>query len=206
MINYPIDSLPPAANQRADTAKPLTSQEALATEFKDIFTTLILGMSLADRSQSSSAFTSQLAPLLMGLIEHLLGQEEGQEVGEVASEAVIPSGMPITGRLTQNFHSGHLGLDFGAPVGTPVRATMGGKVVYAGWNNEGYGNLVIVENGAYRTYYAHLSNIPVSVGQHVQPGTVIGLSGNTGNSTGPHLHYEVRVNGQGVDPRRLTLP
>ena len=73
-------------------------------------------------------------------------------------------------------------------------------MVYAGWNNQGYGNLVIVENGPYKTYYAHLSEIPVQVGQTVQAGQVIAYSGNTGNSTGPHLHYEVRVNGQRVDP------
>jgi murein DD-endopeptidase MepM/ murein hydrolase activator NlpD len=82
---------------------------------------------------------------------------------------------------------------------------MDGKVVHAGWNNQGYGNLVIVENGAYRTYYAHLSSIPVSVGDTVRAGTTIGLSGNTGNSTGPHLHYEIRKNNVPVDPTSTTL-
>jgi murein DD-endopeptidase MepM/ murein hydrolase activator NlpD len=65
--------------------------------------------------------------------------------------------------------------------------------------------LVIVENGAYRTYYAHLSSIPVSVGDTVKAGTTIGLSGNTGNSTGPHLHYEIRKNLVAIDPTALTL-
>jgi len=96
-------------------------------------------------------------------------------------------------------------LDFGIPVGTPIKATMDGKVVHAGWNNQGYGNLVIVENGPFRTYYAHLSSIPVSIGDVVTSGSTIGLSGNTGNSTGPHLHYEIRKNNVPVNPTSVTL-
>jgi murein DD-endopeptidase MepM/ murein hydrolase activator NlpD len=96
-------------------------------------------------------------------------------------------------------------LDFGIPVGTDVQATMDGKVVYAGWNTEGYGNLVIVENGPYRTFFAHLSQIPVNVGDQIRKGDVVGLSGNTGNSTGPHVHYEVRLNGAAIDPTGFTL-
>ncbi len=116
-----------------------------------------------------------------------------------------PTGRPVGGVLTQNYHPGHNGLDFGVVVGTPVEATMDGKVISAGWNDQGYGNLVIVENGNYRTYYAHLSSIPVSVGDTVTTGTTIGLSGNTGNSTGPHLHYEIRKNGAVINPTAMTL-
>ena len=82
---------------------------------------------------------------------------------------------------------------------------MDGKVIYAGWNNEGYGNLVIVENGRYKTYYAHLSEFKVGVGDTIKANTVVGLSGNTGNSTGPHLHYEVRRDGVPIDPSNFTL-
>jgi murein DD-endopeptidase MepM/ murein hydrolase activator NlpD len=116
-----------------------------------------------------------------------------------------PEGRPVGGVLTQGFHSTHKALDFGVPLGTPVKATMNGKVVYAGWNNEGYGNLVIVENGPYKTYFAHLSKIPVSLGQQVQAGSIVGISGSTGNSTGPHVHYEVRFNGVAIDPTSFTL-
>ena len=70
---------------------------------------------------------------------------------------------------------------------------------------KGTANLVIVENGRYRTYYAHLSSIPVSVGDQVSAGGVIGLSGNTGNSTGPHLHYEIRKDMVPLDPTSATL-
>lgn len=118
--------------------------------------------------------------------------------------SAVPSGWPVQGRLTQNYHASHNGLDIAIPVGTAIQSTMAGKVVYAGWNTQGYGNLVIVENGPYRTYYAHLSEVPVKVGDTVNSGSVIGLSGNTGNSTGPHLHYEVRLNHVAVNPSSYT--
>jgi len=153
-----------------------------------------------------------MAPLMVTLLEQLLAQQvAGQDKvhNEIQTQAPpsrpTPQGMPIKGRLTQRAHKGHMALDFGAPVGTPVRATMDGKVVYAGWNNQGYGKLVIVENGPYRTYFAHLSKIPVQVGQSVRAGEIVGKSGNTGNSTGPHLHYEVRRHGKAIDPTKFTL-
>ncbi|GEM_PF-688939 len=110
------------------------------------------------------------------------------------------SDLPVQGRLTQGYTSTHHGLDFGVVVGTPVRSTIEGTVVFAGWSEAGYGNLVIVENGPYKTYYGHLSDIPVTVGQTVQRGEVIGLSGNTGKSSGPHVHYEIRRNHVQIDP------
>ena len=106
----------------------------------------------------------------------------------------------MAGPVSQSAHAGHQAMDLAVPVGTPVRATMDGQVAFAGWNTEGYGNLVIVENGAYRTYYAHLDSLPVAAGQQVTAGQIVGLSGNTGNSTGPHVHYEVRLNGTPIDP------
>ena len=112
----------------------------------------------------------------------------------------VPTGLPGAGRITQHFQPGHNGIDIAMPVGTPIEAKQSGQVLYSGWNDEGYGNLVIVENESYRTYYAHLNSVPVQKGDFVNAGTIIGLSGNTGNSTGPHLHYEVRYNGIPVPP------
>lgn len=152
-----------------------------------------------------------MAPLMLSLLEKMLSEqvetvEPIKEKPKTEKTPVdSPRGMPIKGTLTQGSHPGHIALDFGAPVGTPVKATMDGKVVYAGWNNEGYGNLIIVENGPYRTYFAHLSKIPVKIGDKVTAGMVVGYSGNTGNSTGPHLHYEVRKNGQQINPTSFTL-
>lgn len=94
----------------------------------------------------------------------------------------------------------HEGLDFSAPVGTDVYVTGKGRVVYAGWVR-GYGNVVEVDHGyQYETRYAHLSKIYVRVGQNVKRGEVIAAVGNTGKSTGPHLHYEVRFKGKPVNP------
>ncbi|MEA4906638.1 MAG: M23 family metallopeptidase [Chloroflexi bacterium] len=210
------DSIASTYNELAGSS---TSQStATETDFKDLLMTMVLASTVSSMSgQSSSSMGDLMTPVLMMLMEKLLEQEVSQSqessatgASSTISGAVGPgdiSGMPVAGAtLTQEYHSGHNGLDFGVPVGTPVETTLGGKVVYAGWNDEGYGNLVIVENGSYRTYYAHLSQIPVSVGDTVEKGDVIGLSGNTGNSTGPHLHYEVRVDGATIDPSSFTLP
>jgi len=95
----------------------------------------------------------------------------------------------------------HSGIDMAAPMGTAVAVTAPGVVTFAG-ERGGYGNFIIVDHGGgYVTRYAHLSRINVRVGQQVGGGATIGLVGATGNATGPHLHYEVLVNGRSVDPR-----
>jgi len=94
----------------------------------------------------------------------------------------------------------HEGIDIGCAYGTPNRAAASGTVIYAGWLG-GYGNLVVVDHGnGLSTAYAHASSILVSVGQTVSQGQTVSLVGSTGHSTGPHLHFEVRVNGVAVDP------
>ncbi|MCF7831521.1 MAG: LysM peptidoglycan-binding domain-containing M23 family metallopeptidase [Candidatus Pacebacteria bacterium] len=101
---------------------------------------------------------------------------------------------PISGRLTQGYHGRYRALDYGAPVGTSVFASAPGTVIASrsGWNG-GYGTMIIVShNNGTQTLYAHLSKLNVSVGQQVSKGQAIGLSGNTGRSTGPHLHFEIR--------------
>lgn len=100
-----------------------------------------------------------------------------------------------------DFTSYHLAIDIGAGEGTPVYASDTGTVVYAGWNDSGYGYLVEIDhNNGYQTLYAHLSAIYVSCGSNVYQGTTIGVAGNTGRSTGSHLHFEVRLNGGFVNP------
>jgi murein DD-endopeptidase MepM/ murein hydrolase activator NlpD len=102
---------------------------------------------------------------------------------------------PLLG--TAAFHSG---MDFRASVGDPVKATAFGKVVSSG-RNGGYGNMVEIDHGnGLTTRYAHMSRLLVSEGDDVEPGTVVGLAGSTGRSTGPHLHYEVRKDSGAVDP------
>jgi murein DD-endopeptidase MepM/ murein hydrolase activator NlpD len=95
----------------------------------------------------------------------------------------------------------HQGMDFTAPTGTDIFATGNAKVVFSGWK-QGYGNTVILDHGyGYQTLYAHLFKSLVREGQRVKRYDIIALVGNTGKSTGPHLHYEVRLHGKPVDPR-----
>ena len=95
----------------------------------------------------------------------------------------------------------HQGMDFTAPTGTEVFATGNAKVKFSGWK-QGYGNTIILDHGfSYETVYAHLYKSLVRKGQKVRRSDIIGLVGNTGKSTGPHLHYEVRLNDRPVDPR-----
>jgi murein DD-endopeptidase MepM/ murein hydrolase activator NlpD len=97
----------------------------------------------------------------------------------------------------------HTGLDFRAATGDPVRATANGKVSSSGWMG-GYGRMVEVDHGnGLSTRYGHLSEIHVKVGDVVKIGQVIGAVGSTGRSTGPHLHYETRIDGDAVDPQKF---
>lgn len=112
---------------------------------------------------------------------------------------------PITGQLSSRFGSRwgttHTGLDIAGPVGTPIHACSEGTVTFAG-KQGGYGNLVIISHGnGVETYYAHCNEIYVKEGQEVKSGDTISTRGSTGNSTGPHLHLEVRMNGKAVNPQ-----
>ena len=126
-----------------------------------------------------------------------------------ASASASAAGMiwPVQGVITSGFGPRalgggfHPGLDIAAPEGTPIAAAMGGVVTFAGWNDGGYGNFVILDNGGgINTAYAHQSQIAVSAGETVSQGETIGYVGTTGFSTGPHLHFEVRVDGTAQNP------
>jgi peptidoglycan DL-endopeptidase CwlO len=113
---------------------------------------------------------------------------------------------PVSGPITSGFcevrsyEACHPGIDIAVPTGTPIRAAASGRVAIAGWVG-GYGNYTCIQHSAsLSSCYGHQSSIQVSVGQSVTQGQVIGLSGSTGNSTGPHLHFEVRINGSVVNP------
>ena len=96
----------------------------------------------------------------------------------------------------------HLGIDLRAPRGTPVAAVADGEVIFRG-KKRGFGNLVMIDHGAQTvTYYAHLKDFAVESGAVVVRGQTIGFVGRTGNASGPHLHLELRVDGEPIDPRR----
>ena len=118
-----------------------------------------------------------------------------------------PLQVPVLGdRFGPRGNKFHSGIDIPAPSGTPVYAARPGKVVFSGWADGGYGFLVVVSHGkGERTWYAHLSRIDVRRGVWVGAGVRVGLVGATGDATGPHLHFEVRVRGAAIDPV-LSLP
>jgi murein DD-endopeptidase MepM/ murein hydrolase activator NlpD len=117
-----------------------------------------------------------------------------------ASGFIWPVNGPVVSGFGMRWGRMHEGIDIAASSGTPIHAAAAGTVIHAGWLG-GYGNLVVVDHGdGLSTAYAHASAILVGVGQHVSQGETLSLVGSTGNSTGPHLHFEVRVNGSAVDP------
>ena len=133
--------------------------------------------------------------------------------GFLRSHGAIPNLWPVNGKLESGVggrrnpfggrgYEYHEGQDIDAQFGTPVESAASGRVTVAGWKR-GYGNVVYVDHGnGLSTRYGHLSEIEVTIGQSVSRGQIIGLVGSTGRSTGPHLHYEVRINDQPVDPRQ----
>ena len=125
-------------------------------------------------------------------------------VGSAPSNAPKGSGRfawPTQGLLTQRYWSGHLGIDIANRTGVPVRAADDGYVVMAGRDTWGYGNQVLIDHGnGYMTRYAHLDSIKVKAGDAVQRNQQIGTMGNTGRSTGPHLHFEILYNRQRRNP------
>jgi murein DD-endopeptidase MepM/ murein hydrolase activator NlpD len=126
-------------------------------------------------------------------------QAPGQLIWPASGPITSPFGMrvnPVTHVFTL-----HAGIDIGVPSGTTVAAAAEGRVIVAGWDDGGCGNMVVIDHGGrLATQYCHLSQIFVGVGQDVQRGQAIAASGSTGHSTGPHLHFGVRVNGRAVDP------
>lgn len=142
-------------------------------------------------------------------LEHYLKQAEQTPniwpvKGKITSEfgwRYVKRGSSLSRVLGYVGNRWHSGIDISARIGTRVNSTAKGTVVFAG-KRESYGNLVIVDHGTYQTYYAHLQRITVTEGQKVARGDRVGTVGSTGTSTGPHLHYEVRVNGSPVNPRR----
>lgn len=134
-----------------------------------------------------------------------------QSLSRGGAHGAMPSGLPVQAvALTSGFgmrthpilgtQRGHYGVDLAAPMGSPIYATSAGVVALAGWNG-GYGLVVALDHGGgLETRFGHMSRIAVAPGQRVSKGQVIGYVGSTGLSTGPHVHYEVRIDGRPVNP------
>lgn len=150
----------------------------------------------------------QLSAVLKGMFSI---QDVSQPItittGAIKYRLPIASGVPVTSGYGWRIHpiSGdrkfHAGIDFGTAYGQPIYAAAGGKVTFAG-EKSGYGNAIEIQhNQRESTLYGHASTLLVNTGQQVVQGQIIGRVGSTGNSTGPHLHFEVHVNGKHTDPR-----
>jgi murein DD-endopeptidase MepM/ murein hydrolase activator NlpD len=162
-------------------------------------------VSLASLSAEERADASELDSLEKVSLELIAKIQAAQSHSTVqrsvsAAGLIWPVNAPITSPFGPRWGRMHTGIDLGAAYGTPIAAAAAGNVIYAGWLG-GYGNLTIIDHGGgLATAYGHQSSIAVSVGEQVAQGQTIGYVGSTGHSTGPHLHFEVRVNGQAVDP------
>jgi murein DD-endopeptidase MepM/ murein hydrolase activator NlpD len=171
--------------------------------------------SVASQVAEMESLTAAEEAALEGLILERERELDAQRRAEGIAGGVESGGpgtfsWPVTGTITSPFGwrsnpfgggpEFHQGLDIAAPLGTTVTAAAAGTVIMAQWYG-GYGNYILIDHGGgYSTGYGHLSAIYVSNGQSVQRGQAIGAVGSTGQSTGPHLHFEVRINGKPVDP------
>ena len=157
--------------------------------------------SLGARERADAEEIDSLLQVSAELAAKIRAAQSHSTVVRTGSGALIwPVNAPITSPFGWRWGRMHEGIDLGAAYGTPIVAAAAGTVIYAGWLG-GYGNLTVIDHGGgLSTAYGHQSSIGVSVGQQVAQGEIIGNVGSTGHSTGPHLHFEVRVNGQAVDP------
>jgi murein DD-endopeptidase MepM/ murein hydrolase activator NlpD len=162
---------------------------------------------LSELARASDA-TSSDAQRLQRLAIRVLNLRRMASIAHERLLAAIPSLNPVNGGIAASFGwrtnpwpEFHKGLDLEANYGTPVHATAAGTVASAGWDG-GFGMKVDIDHGnGYHTWYAHLSRANVSAGQRVTKGQLIALSGSSGSSTGPHLHYQLMYDGQPIDPQ-----
>ncbi len=151
-------------------------------------------------SQAISAASAAIEAKIRAATSSPSDNPSGTVATPSAAGFIWPVQGPITSPFGPRWGSFHPGLDIGVPEGTPINAAAAGTVIYCGWES-GYGNLVVIDHhNGLATAYGHQSRVAVSCNQDVQQGDVIGYSGCTGYCTGPHLHFEVRVNGSPVDP------
>lgn len=136
-------------------------------------------------------------------LEHVKAEARKLPIANPAPDRPVSSSFGVRTDPILGTPALHSGLDFRAPTGYPIKATAPGIVTKAEWNG-GYGRMVEIDHGnGFTTRFAHMSEIDVAEGDHIEAGTVVGKVGSTGRSTGPHLHYEVRRNGTAVDPVRF---
>ena len=182
----------------------------LKEQYSEIEPDLVINQIYLDNVDEVNEETIKLAKqeLTDSLQEEL---EEKQEIDSRTVNGIYLAVVPVTGRITSRFgavesirdHT-HKGIDIAATRGTPILAAASGTVTFAGWSS-GYGYLVKIDHGSgVETYYGHCSKLYVSAGSTVEAGDKIAAVGSTGNSTGNHLHFEIRLNGEQVNPQKYV--
>ena len=158
--------------------------------------------------------TADVNKVLKTAVEKKEAEEAKQkEIESHTVQGVYLEATPVSGIITSRFGnresirtSGHTGLDIANSTGTAIKAAASGVVEFAGTTTSGYGKYIVIGHGnGIETYYAHCSQLYVSAGQKVSAGETIAAMGSTGNSTGPHLHFEVRVNGSCQNPQNYVF-
>ena len=213
--------------QIVDTVSKLTSDNSdkLRDNLKKINGTIAtLGLSQASLVKTANKYSNPLVGAAFSPLE--LDKELDPKYQKLANDlelwhglsrlsTILPLGAPVKKvRITSNYGTRndpftgkpkrHRGIDFAGKIGTELMAVAPGRVVSAG-ERVGYGTTVEIDHGlGFSTLYAHLSQITVSRGDWVRPGTVVGLGGSSGRSTGPHLHYEIRYKGAPFDPTKFV--
>lgn len=215
-----------ADNQIVDMVSKLTKDNTtdLHSAIKKINSTIVtLGLSEKTLLKNANKYSNPLVGSAFSPIE--LDKELDEKYQKLADglerwnglkrlNEILPLGKPVKSRITSNYGTRndpftgkpkkHRGIDFAGKIGTELMAVAPGRVVSAG-ERVGYGTTVEIDHGlGFTTLYAHLSHINVSRGDWVRPGTVIGLAGSSGRSTGPHLHYEIRYKGSPFDPTKFV--
>lgn len=199
-----------------DVVNKLKEENEKAKEFdldigiKQIYTTNLEELKTVEVADAKNSINEDL----QDIIKEAEKQKEIQiaKENQKVIEGVVFSVKPVVGVITSRFgsfesirSSAHQGIDIGSPNGTPIKAAADGTVTFAGYTTGGYGNLVVISHGnGIETYYGHASKIYVSSGQKVSAGDVIAAVGSTGRSTGNHLHFEVRKNGNQLNPEKYV--
>jgi len=197
LVILPVDGVLHVV-QPGDTLSTIAAKYRVTTE-------KIVGFGLNQLADSSTPIVVGQQLVIPGGHKPYIARQVVAYNGTVPSSASRGSGAfvwPTSGTITQPYWNGHRAIDIGAPLGTPIIAADSGYVIAArtGWNT-GYGRMVMIDHGGgYVTLYGHMTSIFVRQGESVTKGEQIGTVGSTGNSTGPHLHFEVRYQGVARNP------
>ncbi|HLU26865.1 MAG TPA: M23 family metallopeptidase [Glycomyces sp.] len=190
--SWPADTLTDAVAVQRDTARAASEAAEAAEAQRE---------SLNEAEAEAQAEAERVAAEEAAAAEaEAQAQAEAEAEAEANPDWISPSHDRITSYYGERWGRLHAGVDFANWYDDPIWAIADGKVTYAGWM-DGYGGLVVVDHGdGVETAYGHASEVLVEVGDKVEQGDHLSLTGNTGNSTGPHLHFEVRIHGEQVDP------